>query len=123
MAQTLSDQLNVILHQFERNVPQVQATAIVSTDGLVIASRLPDQVEEDRVGAMGAAILSISARSGDELARGEMQRVLVEGEDGYLLIRSIGEDAILVALADKDVRLGMLFYECKQCIEKLTEIL
>ena len=123
MAQTLSDQLNVIMHQFERNVPQVQATAIVSTDGLVIASRLPDQVEEDRVGAMGAAILAISARSGDELARGEMKRVLVEGEDGYLLIRSIGEDAILVALAEKDVRLGMLFYECRQCIEKLTQIL
>ena len=123
MAQTLSDQLNLIMNQFERNVPQVQATAIVSTDGLVIASRLPDQVEEDRVGAMGAAILSISSRSGDELARGEMVRVLIEGENGYLLIRSIGDDAILVALADKDVRLGMLFYECRQCIEKIAEIL
>lgn len=123
MAQTLSDQLALIMTEFERNVPQVQATAIVSTDGLVIASRLPDKVEEDRVGAMGAAILSISSRSGEELARGEMERVLIEGADGYMLIRSIGEDAILVALADKDVRLGMLFYECKQCIKKLTEIL
>lgn len=123
MAQTLSAQLDLILNEFERNVPQVQATAIVSTDGLVIASRLPAQVEEDRVGAMGAAILSISSRSGEELARGEMERVLIEGEDGYLLIRSIGEDAILVALADKDVRLGMLFYECRHCIKKLTEIL
>ena len=55
MAGTLSDQLDVILNEFERNVPQVEATAIVSTDGLVIASRLPGQVEEDRVGAMGAA--------------------------------------------------------------------
>ena len=123
MAQTLSDQLDAILGEFERNVPHVEATAVVSTDGLVIASRLPDQVEEDRIGAMGAAILSISSRSGEELDRGEMERVLIEGETGYLLIRSIGEDAILVALIDKDVRLGMLFYECKKCIGKLTEIL
>ena len=123
MAQTLSDQLDAILGEFERNVPHVEATAVVSTDGLVIASRLPDQVEEDRIGAMGAAILSISSRSGDELDRGEMERVLIEGETGYLLIRSIGEDAILVALIDKDVRLGLLFYECKKCIGKLTEIL
>jgi hypothetical protein len=123
MAQTLSDQLDAILGEFERNVPHVEATAVVSTDGLVIASRLPDQVEEDRIGAMGAAILSISSRSGDELDRGEIERVLIEGETGYLLIRSIGEDAILVALIDKDVRLGMLFYECKKCIGKLTEIL
>lgn len=123
MAQTLSDQLNVVLSTFERNVPHVEATAVVSTDGLVIASRLPDNVEEDRIGAMGAAILSISARSGEELDRGGMERVLIEGDTGYILIRSIGEDAILVALVEKEVRLGMLFYECKNCIEKLQEIL
>jgi predicted regulator of Ras-like GTPase activity (Roadblock/LC7/MglB family) len=123
MVQTLSDQLDIILNNFERNVPHVEATAVVSTDGLVIASRLPDQVEEDRIGAMGAAILSISARSGNELDRGSMERVLIEGEAGYILIRSIGEDAILVALVDKDVRLGILFYEAKKCINKLVEIL
>ena len=92
MAQTLSDQLDVVLNDFERNVPHVEATAVVSKDGLVIASRLPAQVEEDRIGAMGAAILSISSRSGFELARGEMERVLIEGESGYILIKSIGED-------------------------------
>ncbi len=123
MAQTISEQLDQVLNDFERNVPHVEATAVVSTDGLVIASRLPDQVEEDRVGAMGAAILSISTRSGKELDRGEMLRVLIEGTDGYLLIRSIGDIAILVVLVDKKVRLGMLFYECKQCIKQLTEIL
>jgi len=123
MVPTTSAQLDAILNTFERNVPHVQATAIVSTDGLVIASRLPRDVEEDRIGAMGAAILSISSRSGDELNRGDMIRVLVEGTDGYILIRSIGEFAILVALVEKDVRLGMLFYECKNCIASLSEIL
>lgn len=123
MVPTTSAQLDQILNRFERNVPHVQATAIVSTDGLVIASRLPRDVEEDRIGAMGAAILSISSRSGEELDRGKMVRVLVEGADGYILIRSIGEYAILVALVEKEVRLGMLFYECKNCIQSLSEIL
>ena len=123
MAQTLSDQLDIILNTFERNVPHLQATAIVSTDGLVIASRLPDKVEEDRIGAMGAAILSISSRSGDELDRGDMERVLIEGKLGFFLLHSIGADAILVSLAEKEVRLGMLFYESKKCINQLNEIL
>lgn len=122
MAPTISDQLNLILHELERNVPHVEATAIVSTDGLVIASRLPRDVEEDRIGAMAAAILTISKRSGEELDRGEMLRVLIEGTDGYLLIRSIGEDAVLIALVDRGVRLGMLFYESKKCVSKLTKI-
>lgn len=122
MTPTISDQLNLILHELEKNVPDVEATAIVSTDGLVIASRLPRNVEEDRIGAMAAAILTISKRSGQELDRGEMLRVLIEGNDGYLLIRSIGDDAVLIALVDRDVRLGMLFYESKKCVSKLMEI-
>jgi predicted regulator of Ras-like GTPase activity (Roadblock/LC7/MglB family) len=123
MVQSLSDQMDIVLNSFERNVPYIEATAVVSTDGLVIASRLRGQVEEDRIGAMGAAILSICARSGDELARGDMERVLIEGDSGYILIRSIGEDAILVALVEKEVRIGLLFYESKKCAEQLTEIL
>jgi predicted regulator of Ras-like GTPase activity (Roadblock/LC7/MglB family) len=123
MAQSIATQLNIILNDFERNIPHVQATAVVSTDGLVIASRLPAEVEEDRIGAMGAAILSISTRSGGELERGEIVRVLIEGEEGYILIRSVGEYAILVALVEKDVRLGLLFYEANKCINLLTEVL
>ncbi|MEJ2411539.1 MAG: roadblock/LC7 domain-containing protein [Anaerolineales bacterium] len=123
MAGTIATQLDVVLNNFERSVPHVQATAVVSTDGLVIASRLPLDVEEDRIGAMGAAILSISTRSGEELERGEMIRVLIEGTNGYILIRSIGEYAILVALVEKEVRLGLLFYEAKKCIQELSKIL
>lgn len=123
MAQTISTQLDMILNDFERNIPHVQATAVVSTDGLVIASRLPANVEEDRIGAMGAAILSISTRSGEELERGEMLRVLIEGTQGYILIRSVGEYAILVALVEKEVRLGLLFYEANKCIQLLREVI
>jgi predicted regulator of Ras-like GTPase activity (Roadblock/LC7/MglB family) len=123
MAQTIATQLDMILHDFERNVSHVQATAVVSTDGLVIASRLPTEVEEDRIGAMGAAILSISTRSGGELERGEMERVLIEGSEGYILIRNVGEYAILVVLIEKDVRLGLLFYEANKCIKNLEEVL
>ncbi len=123
MAQTIAAQLDTILNDFERNIPHVQATAVVSTDGLVIASRLPAEVEEDRIGAMGAAILSISTRSGGELDRGEMVRVLIEGTEGYILIRSVGEYAILVALVEKEVRLGLLFYEANKCIDLLTDVL
>jgi predicted regulator of Ras-like GTPase activity (Roadblock/LC7/MglB family) len=123
MAQTIATQLDVILNGFERSIPHVQATAVVSNDGLVIASRLPAEVEEDRIGAMGAAILSISTRSGGELERGEIVRVLIEGEDGYILIRNIGDVAILVALVEKDVRLGLLFFEANKCIQLLREVL
>ena len=83
----------------------------------------PSGLEEDRIGAMSAAILAISKRSGLELERGEIHRVLIDGGEGYLAINSIGNDAVLVALVDKNVRLGMLFYECRKCVEELKKII
>jgi len=122
MVQPLSDQLNLVLDRFEANVAHVEATAIFNTDGLVIASRLPSSVDEERIGAMSAAILSISNRSIDELSRGTMKQILVEGNDGSLLIRSVGEDAVLVAMVGSQIKLGMLFYECTRCVKKIGEI-
>jgi len=40
----------------------IQAFALVSADGLVIASNLPEPVGEDRVSAMSGAMLSFGER-------------------------------------------------------------
>ena len=122
MAIALSDRFNEILTQLEHNVPGVQATAIFDLDGLVIASRLPPNVDEEVIGAMSAAILSIGNRSGEELNRGSMKRIFVEGDEGSLVILSVGDDAVLVALVGTDVKLGMLFFECKRCISRILDI-
>jgi predicted regulator of Ras-like GTPase activity (Roadblock/LC7/MglB family) len=118
----LSERFNEILNQLEINVPGVEATAIFDMDGLVIASRLPTDVDEEVIGAMSAAILSIGNRSGEELNRGTMKRIFVEGDNGSIVIISVGEDAVLVALVGTEVKLGMLFFECKRCISKIIDI-
>lgn len=122
MAIALSEKFNEILNQLETNVPGVEATAIFDMDGLVIASRLPTDVDEEIIGAMSAAILSIGNRSGEELDRGTMKRIFVEGDNGSIVIISVGEDIVLVALVGIEVKLGLLFFECKRCISKILDI-
>ncbi|MCS7179638.1 MAG: roadblock/LC7 domain-containing protein, partial [Anaerolineae bacterium] len=58
------------LREFQRNTPEVEASVLVSVDGLTIASALPSGVEEDRVSAMSAAMLSLGERIAGELGRG-----------------------------------------------------
>ena len=123
MSNTLQDKLNEVLDQFEKSIPSVEATALFDMDGLVIASRLKGGVDDQRIGAMSAAILSISSRSGEELERGQIQRVLVEGENGSMVIMSVGTEIVLVALVGKQVKLGILFYECRRCIAHIMEIM
>ena len=105
------------------STPDIEATAIVSLDGLTIASSLPSGVEEDRVSAMSAAMLSLGDRIAIELGRGMLDEVYVKGENGYVVLRSVGEEAVLTVLAREQTKLGLLFLDMRRASRDLTTIL
>jgi predicted regulator of Ras-like GTPase activity (Roadblock/LC7/MglB family) len=102
--------------------PDIEASAVVSVDGLIIASALPDDVEEDRVSAMSAAMLSLGERISTELGRGTLEEVYVKGQQGYVILTSIGSDAVLTALASQNAKLGLIFLEMRRAAEDLERI-
>jgi predicted regulator of Ras-like GTPase activity (Roadblock/LC7/MglB family) len=111
------------LQDMQMNTPDVEATAVVSVDGLTIASSLPAGVEEDRVSAMSAAMLSLGERIAGELGRGMLDEVYVKGEKGYVVLRAIGEEAVLTVLARQQTKLGLLFLDMRRASEDLETIL
>lgn len=123
MSQTLSENLQLILKDLETSTPDIEATALVSSDGLVIASRLPADVEEDRIGAMSAAMLSLGERSSEELSRGKLNQVLIKGVNGYIVMMNIGEESVLVVMTDEKIKLGLLFLELRRTAEQLLKLL
>ncbi|MBU7024460.1 MAG: roadblock/LC7 domain-containing protein [Theionarchaea archaeon] len=88
----------------------------------MIASALPQDVEEDRVAAMSAAMLSLGERTATELTRGELSEVYVKGESGYVVLMASGEDAVLTALARKDAKLGLVFLDMKRTAEEVAHM-
>ena len=107
----------------QMNTPDVEATAVVSVDGLTMASSLPAGVEEDRVSAMSAAMLSLGERIASELGRGVLDEVYVKGENGYVVLRAVGEEAVLTVLARQQTKLGLLFLDMRRASEDLAAIL
>lgn len=105
-----------------RNTPDVEATALVSPDGLIMASVLPQNLEEDRVGAMSAAMLGLGQRIAMELNRGNLDQVYVKGEKGYILITSVGEEAVLLVITNQNAKLGMVFLDMKRTTEELLKV-
>ncbi|RLI09079.1 hypothetical protein DRO32_01380 [Candidatus Bathyarchaeota archaeon] len=104
-------------------VPGLEGSALISSDGFMLASSLPPEMSEDRVAAMGAAMVSVAERVNRELSRGKFEMTIISGEDGYTLATDIGLEAILVVLASKNSKLGLIFYEVKRAAEDLTRIL
>ena len=111
------------LQELQMNTPDVEAMAVVSVDGLTMASSLPAGVEEDRVSAMSAAMLSLGERIASELGRGVLDEVYVKGESGYVVLRAVGEEAVLTVLARPQTKLGLLFLDMRRASEDLATIL
>ncbi|NTV63314.1 roadblock/LC7 domain-containing protein [Candidatus Oscillochloris fontis] len=110
------------LKALSMNTPDIEASAVVSVDGLIMASALPADVEEDRVSAMSAAMLSLGERIANELKRGQLDQVFVRGEDGYVILMAIGEEAVLTALAQSRAKLGLVFLDMRRTANELINL-
>ncbi len=110
------------LRQMQVASPEIEASAVVSVDGLIMASALPAEVEEDRVSAMSAAMLSLGERIANELSRGVLEQVYIRGDHGYVMIAAVGEEAVLTALARESAKLGLVFLEMRRAAEDLARI-
>lgn len=98
----------------------IEASAIISKDGMVIASALPQGMNEDNVGAMTAAMLSVGNRGTKEFAGGALEQILVKGAQGYILMTQAGKEAILTVIAKPTAKLDLAMLELKHSAEKLT---
>lgn len=110
------------LHDLQGRTPDVEASAVVSVDGLTIAAALPSTVEEDRVSAMSAAMLSLGERIAGELGRGSLDEVYIHGNEGYVLLTAIGNGAVLTVLARKQAKLGLVFLEMRRAASDLEKL-
>jgi predicted regulator of Ras-like GTPase activity (Roadblock/LC7/MglB family) len=123
LAKTRTEQLVARLRDLQASSGDVEAAAIVSVDGLSIASSLPVGTEEDRVSAMSAAMLSLGERISSELGRGALQQVFVKGENGYVILTAVGEEAVLTVLARKEAKLGLIFLDVARTVQDLEQLL
>ncbi len=122
MAKSRTDQMVERLRDLQGSTPDIEASAIVSVDGLIMASSLPAGVEEDRVSAMSAAMLSLGERIASELGRGILDEVYIHGNDGYVILMSVGQDAVLTVLARARAKLGLIFLDMKRAAEDLAKL-
>jgi hypothetical protein len=111
------------LRDLQASSTDVEASAIVSVDGLTMASALPSEIEEDRVSAMSAAMLSLGERIATELGRGQLDQVYIKGQTGYVILMSIAAEAVLTVLARDQAKLGLLFLDMRRAAEDLEKLL
>ncbi|MCK5716641.1 MAG: roadblock/LC7 domain-containing protein [Thiomargarita sp.] len=117
------EMLKSILSELNGTSADIQASAIISTDGLVLASILTSTMDEDRLGAMAAAMLSLGDRTSEELGRGELEQVLVKGSKGYVLMTYAGPDTVVTTVTTSSAKLGLIFLDVKRAADSISKIM
>ena len=104
---------------------EIEASAIVSRDGLVMASKLPSGIDEDTVAANAARILFLGEATGKELSRGILTQVLLAYDDGSIALSGAGPYAAVMALVDKNsnVQTADILVHIKNLARKVKELL
>lgn len=120
---TRSELMQQVLRNFTANTADVEGAAVVSLDGLILASVLPAGTDEDRVSAMAAALLSLGERTATELQRGTLEQVYVKGNAGYIILMQAGSEAVLETIAGPQSKLGMVLLDMKRAAQELGKLL
>ncbi len=121
MART--DQLNRILRSLQSSTPDIEASALISDDGLMIASALPQHLDEVRVAGMSSTLLSLGTRASNELERGALNQVLIRGSKGYAVMVKASEGTMLLALTTENAKLGLIFLDMSRAVKELASVL
>jgi predicted regulator of Ras-like GTPase activity (Roadblock/LC7/MglB family) len=123
MSSNRTQQLVARLRALQESTPEIEGAAVVSPDGLAIAAVLAPSIEEDRVAAMSAAMVSLGERIAKELGRGGMEQVYIKGSGGYALLTAAGPEAVLTVMARGDAKLGLLLLELRKVVADLQYLL
>jgi predicted regulator of Ras-like GTPase activity (Roadblock/LC7/MglB family) len=120
---TKADRLAEVLDDFLGVSTEAEAAAVVSSDGLPMASALPPHVEEDRLAAMSAALLTLGERAAEGLGRGELGQVFIEGKDGYVVLMAAGPHAVLVAITSRRAKVGLVLFEMRRAAQDIADVM
>jgi len=125
MAINKSVELNEVLRDFQANSP-TKASAIVSKEGLLIASiidaDLYEEYDEDLIAGMAADMLILGERTTDEILASQPDKIIIESEKGTIILVPAGNEAVVFSVVNGS-NLGLVLFNMKIAAKRAKEIL
>ncbi len=113
---------NILVNLID-TVPEVKAATIVSNEGEILASALPQDVDEMTIAVVTAALLSLAENVITLIKNGDFEQLFIQGGIGYLLVLPSGLNAVLAVSTSKNVKLGLIYHDCKKFSEQIAKLI
>lgn len=120
---TKSERIGEALRTLRQGTPEVIGATLVSSDGFIVASVLPNNIDEDLIGGMSASLLGVGERIAADLLGSQMEQTYVRAPKGFIIVNACGPEAMLVLLVTREAKLGLIFLEIKRAVAELARML
>jgi len=122
ISEQIEKSVRPILKRLNASSAEIEASSVMTRDGLSVASVMEEKVDPDRLGAMCASMLSLADKTAKELDRGNLKQLLIDGTEGYLLLVHVGSSAVLAVVARPNVNLGKVLLDTKKTAKQIFDI-
>ncbi|MFX0064502.1 MAG: roadblock/LC7 domain-containing protein [Candidatus Hermodarchaeota archaeon] len=96
---------------------------VVTREGLPIASLITAKINVLVVSAMSSAILVPAKRVIDELERGNLNKTIIQGSNGIIVLMEAGPDAVLLGFTDANARMGVVLFDMERAASAIAELI
>ncbi len=122
MASSKEEQtLKQILSELDFTTPDIIASAIISTDGNIITSTLPEDVDVTEFASVGKTLFLQGNRLSQELGSGTIEQISLACQNGLIFARNAGQHALLFLLLKKNPKLGLVIHAAHQAAKKIVK--
>lgn len=118
----IKDLIGAALKQLKK-VGGVDSSAVVTRDGLLIASDISDTVDAETFAAMTATMVGAAETAMNEVGAGIPDRVIVESKKSKIISIGAGEKALLIVMTESDASLGLILLKMRETSEKIVNVL
>jgi predicted regulator of Ras-like GTPase activity (Roadblock/LC7/MglB family) len=115
--------INHHLQKFCGETPDILGCAVIDIEGLITASVLSRTVDKDLIGGMSSTMLGVGERISTELMDSDLEQVYIRSPNGYVILNAISDQALLLVLAAKRAKLGLLFMEIQRTVQELEKVI
>lgn len=119
---TKREDLDKLLRSLVRSA-ELTGCAVVSSDGLIIASILPAGMDSELVGAMTSTLAGSADTVSSELSKSQPEMVIVRTKSGDITIIPVDSETVLIMLAPAKINLGFLLNEAKRIVPRLKKLI
>lgn len=114
-------EIQKILAEFT-NIEGVHTACLVGRDGFLLDSLARAGIDAEMIAAIASSGFGSAESMGNQLGQGDLRMTMFEFENGPVLFAPVGEDALLVIVADQETNLGWIRISIKKNSKKIKEV-